>query len=151
VILSFAGVAQIAADYRIAGTSLSAEESMRRALPQTVEYFLTRNKQVWLILQVPEIDFDITECAGRPFTFETHGRVRCAMAKADVIERQRTFRAVLDETKQRFPSFRVFDPTPFMCGEQWCPTVRDGRVLYEDRTHLTQAGSLFFADKFRFD
>jgi hypothetical protein len=151
VILSFAGVAQIAADYRIAGTSLSAEESMRRAVQQTVEYFLATHKQVWLILQVPEIDFDITECAGRPFTFEPHASVPCAMARTDVIDRQSKFRAVLDETKQRFPAFRVFDPTPFMCGEQWCPAVRDGRVLYEDRTHLTQAGSLFFADKFQFD
>ena len=38
-----------------------------------------------------------------------------------------------------------------MRDEHWCYAVGDGRVLYSDMHHVTLAGSLFLADKYRFD
>jgi hypothetical protein len=52
---------------------------------------------------------------------------------------------------QRNAPLNTFDPLPFLCDDQWCYAVKDGKVLYSDHQHLTLDGSMFFADKFRID
>ncbi len=162
VVLSFRGAATVSGKvfgtvegdqrvvFRIAGTSLSPEDSMRVALERTVDYLVQKHKQVWLILQVPELGFDIRECAGRPFSFEQKIRNPCAVPKADVLGRQALYRQIVSEVRQKIPSLQVFDPLQYLCDERSCSAIVDGRLLYRDSNHLSRAGSLFFADKFTF-
>src|SRR6185369_13831159 len=108
----------------------------------TVAYLLEQGKQVWLIEQVPELDFEISECIGRPVTFERHGRTPCAVPRQAVMRAQEPFRRLVSELQHRRPA---------LCDIEWCYAVRGGHVLYGDRQHLTDAGSLFFADRFSFN
>jgi SGNH domain-containing protein len=149
-VLSFRGAFEMSGAYTLAGTTLGPQESMARALNRTVDYLLQQGKEVWLILQVPELDFDVTECIGRPVTFEQHHRTPCAVPHDAVLRAQAPFRALVGDLQQRMPTLKVFDPLTALCDSEWCYGVRGGRVLYGDRQHLTSAGSLFFADKFRF-
>src|SRR5439155_7946025 len=55
---------------RVAGTNLSPEASLRTALERTVRRLIDRDKEVWIVLQVPELRFNISECFPRPFSFE---------------------------------------------------------------------------------
>jgi hypothetical protein len=135
---------------RLKGTSFGAADAVRHSLSRTVEYFLARGKSVWLLLHVPELDFMVDECAGRPFSFEHHVRSPCGVLKARVIERQATYRAIVDDVRRHLPGLNVFDPLPSLCDDQWCLAVRDGQLLYMDHHHLSRAGSLFFADQFDF-
>src|SRR6185369_4485542 len=66
VVLSFRGAFEMSGAYTLAGTTLGPQDAMTRALDRTVAYLLEQGKQVWLIEQVPELDFDISECIGRP-------------------------------------------------------------------------------------
>jgi hypothetical protein len=132
------------------GSSASAADAVRQGLLQTVEYLRAHGKEVWLLLQVPELDFMVDECAGRPFSFERHVRTPCGVAKDRVLARQAPYRAIVDEVRQRVPALRVFDPLPYLCDDRFCFAVVDGRLLYMDNHHLSRAGSLFFADKFTF-
>jgi peptidoglycan/LPS O-acetylase OafA/YrhL len=151
VILAFRGVADIDAPYTLAGTSLDAEESIKRGLDRTVGYLAAKHKQVWLILQVPEVEFSIRDCLARPFSFESAPPPPCGDSESDVLAAQRRFRQMVGDLKQNRPFVQVFDPVPFLCEHGWCPAVKGGHVLYADRHHLTPAGSLFFADKFSFN
>jgi len=135
---------------RLAGTSLAPPDAIRSALADTVDYLAARNKTVWLLLQVPEFNFAIDECAGRPFSFEHTVRSPCVMPRAVVDDRQAPYRAVIEDVRRRKPALNVFDPLPLLCDAQWCDAVRDGRLLYRDGNHLSRAGSMFFADKLPF-
>ena len=136
---------------RLKDSSLGAPDAVRRSLLRTVEYFLARGKSVWVLLHVPELDFVVDECAGRPFSFEH--RVRrspCGVLKARVLERQAPYRSIVEDVRRELPALNIFDPLPSLCDEQWCLAVRGGQLLYMDHHHLSRTGSLAFADKFPF-
>jgi hypothetical protein len=44
------------------------------------------------------------------------------------------------------PGASVFDPFPALCDDESCWAVRDGRILYQDETHLSVEGSTTLAD-----
>jgi peptidoglycan/LPS O-acetylase OafA/YrhL len=129
---------------------LSPRDSLARALEDTADYLLRRGKEVWVVLQVPELDFVVTECAGRPFSFETNVRYPCAVPRAAVLERQTVYREVVALVQRRVQALRVFDPLLSLCDEAWCYASLGDRLLYQDGDHLSRAGSLFFADKLPF-
>jgi SGNH domain (fused to AT3 domains) len=129
--------------YRIAGTELSPPESIGRALLQTVEYFRDRHREVWLMLQVPELGFRLDECIGRPFSFNRALRSPCAVSRADVDARQASYRQIVATVQQHVPELHVFDPLPRLCDARWCYAVIDGTLLYQDSNHLNAAGSAF--------
>jgi peptidoglycan/LPS O-acetylase OafA/YrhL len=162
IILSFRGAFDVAGTgfgqedsgaritFRTAGTSQAAPDSIRDALVRTVNFLVGRNKEVWLLLQVPELGFDVEQCAGRPVSFEHHVRTPCAVPLADVVARQAAYRRIVDDVRREQPALHVFDPMPSLCDQRWCNAIVDGTLLYVDSNHLSRAGSLFFATRFTF-
>jgi peptidoglycan/LPS O-acetylase OafA/YrhL len=138
------------ATYRLAGAD-SAEESMKRALEDTVAFLADHHKDVWIVLDVPQLDFNITECAGRPFSFE-HRTVRnpCGVATSAVFAQQAEYRAMVQAVQHRFPAVHVFDPLYWLCDDQLCYAAKGNQVFFVDDNHLSRSGSLLFADKFAF-
>jgi peptidoglycan/LPS O-acetylase OafA/YrhL len=136
--------------FRIAGTELTPEESMRVALERTVRRLIDNGKEIWILQQVPELRFNITECFPRPFSFEKTIRTPCAVAKAAMAARQVGYRRIVEAVARTVPAVHVFDPAAFLCDERWCYAVIDKTLLYADDNHLSREGSLFFADKFPF-
>jgi hypothetical protein len=159
VVLSFKGAVYVTGRgwdiddlvFRAAGTALPPEESMRDALQRTVEQMIAHQKEVWLILQVPEMRFNLAQCFPRPFSFEKRIRTPCAVGRNDVVARQAGFRRAVQQVQQQIPSLRVFDPLPYLCDNQWCYAVVGSELLYVDDNHLSREGSLFFTDKFHFE
>jgi hypothetical protein len=75
----------------------------------------------------------------------------CGIARSRVLERQASYRRILDDVFKELPAVRVFDPLTSLCDNEWCSATRQDSLLYVDSNHLSTAGSLFFAGKFRFD
>lgn len=134
----------------LAGTLLSPQDSLRLSLERTIKIFVDRGKVVWLLLQVPEMNFSVTECFARPFSFERRVRTPCAVPRQGVEQRQAPYRAIVHDVQTVAPDLRVFDPLPYLCDEQWCYATRRGDLLYLDDNHLSPSGSALFADKFSF-
>ena len=160
VVLAFRGAADVTgtgfgrldteegvATYRLAGAELSPPDAIEQALDRTIEYFRDRRKDVWLILQVPELGFRVTECIGRPFSFEKTLRSPCAVSRGDVDARQASYRRIVHAVSSRLPDVRIFDPMQTLCDAQWCYATIDGKILYEDSNHLSDAGSEFVAER----
>ena len=134
----------------LAGTMLSREDSVRVALERTVQLFVAKHKEVWLLLQIPELEFHLTECLSRPFSLHHNVRTPCAVPRAQVDARQTAYRQIVEQVRARIPELHVFDPWPYLCDVQWCHAVVNGELMYVDDNHLSREGSLFFADKFHF-
>ena len=142
VILSFRGARQATGGYTLAGTTVPAEVAIRAALERTVDFLLARGKRVELMLQVPELDFNPSQCVGRPFSFEHRLRTPCAVTRDGVMAQQAAYRAIVAGVQRHAPSLAVFDPLPLLCDQLLCYGLRDGVLLYVDDNHLSRAGSL---------
>jgi hypothetical protein len=134
----------------LAGTLLPPDESIRVALERTTRRFLDAGKSVWLILEVPEMEFQIQECFARPFSFENRVRTPCATPLANVVARETKYRQIVKEAQMNVPALQVVDPRPVLCDTEWCYALRDRKLLYVDDNHLSREGSLLFRDRFRF-
>jgi peptidoglycan/LPS O-acetylase OafA/YrhL len=134
--------------YKIAGTQLSPAESIRQALLKTVEYFRDRRREVWVMLQVPELGFRVDECVGRPFSFGRTLRSPCAVPRAAVDTRQSAYRQIVTDVARRVPELHVFDPVGRLCDANWCYAVIDGKLLYHDSNHLNPTGSTLAVSSF---
>jgi hypothetical protein len=63
--------------------------------------------------------------------------------RAEQLARRRDFAAYLTALAWRRPGVFVFDPFEALCGAATgpCTPVRNGRLIYRDSSHLTEAGS----------
>jgi hypothetical protein len=139
------------AQYRVPGTT-SAAEAVVLGLDRTVTYLVERHKEVWLLLDVPELDFDINECVGRPFSFTRRSSRRqpCSVPRDRVVEQQRTFREAVGRLEANIPSFHVFDPLPYICDAVQCYAAREDQVFYTDEHHLSVEGAGLFTEQLKF-
>lgn len=131
-------------------SSLSQSAAVESSLARTIEYLQNRGKEVWLIIQVPELGFHIDECTVRPLSITHQKKTPCAVPVQQVVARQAEYRGIVNRMQRRFPGLRIFDPFPYLCDDKLCHGIINGNVLYVDGDHLSQAGSLLFADKFGF-
>lgn len=154
VILSFNGSKPLAGGDQqttmLAGALLPPDESMRIALQRTAERLLAANKDVWLILQVPELPFHPAECVKRPFSVSGKIRTPCAVPRAAADAQQAAYRRVVEDVRKDVPGLKVFDPWAQLCDSSWCYAMIDNDLLYADDNHLSREGAMFFADKFTF-
>ncbi len=134
--------------FTLAGTDTPNDESIRGALARTIDLFVQNQKEVWLMLQVPELKFNIPECFPRPFSFTGTVRVPCAVPRNVVDRRQARYREIVRGTQQTFPSVKVFDPIPFLCDAEWCSAIVNHELMYIDENHLSREGSALMAGKF---
>jgi hypothetical protein len=125
-------------------------EAMRQALAATVGLLQRHGKDVWLILQVPELDFALAECIGRPVSFAHRASGRCAVPARDALGRQATYRQIVADVQRQLPRLHVLDPARELCDAELCHAVAAGRLLYADSNHLSRAGALWLAPKFQF-
>jgi SGNH domain (fused to AT3 domains) len=105
---------------------------------------------VWLILQIPELEFHPAECVRRPFSISGTIRTPCAVPLARARARQDVYRHVVEAVKHEIPKLQLFDPWTYLCDREWCHATIDHELLYSDDNHLSREGSLYFADKFSF-
>ena len=111
-----------------------------KAVNQTLQRFVGKQKQVILIDTVPSLDFDPGLCRWRPVRFGTTRKVPCVVPRGMVESQQKEFRAVFDAAAQRYPFVRVFDPLPALCDTEVCYGSKDGVMWYADDSHLAPAG-----------
>jgi peptidoglycan/LPS O-acetylase OafA/YrhL len=116
-------------------------------LRKTIQFLRDHSKEVILIMQIPELDYDVSRCvAQRPIKItRLEGRCEIAGAKA---------KSYLDEYEKYFDAalageagVTVWNPTPYFCDTQRCISVLDGNPLYRDDSHLSKLGSQYFASK----
>ena len=154
VILSFNGARPLAGGDQqttmLAGTLLPPDESVRIALERTAQRLLKSGKDVWLIVQVPELGFHPAECVKRPFSVSGTIRTPCAVPRAAADARQATYRRVVESVRADVPGLKIFDPWTILCDAEWCHAMIDHELLYADDNHLSREGSMFFATKFPF-
>jgi len=108
-------------------------------LSGAIDVFERASKRVVVVLEVPELGFDITDCIfDKPF----HPRLaNCRIPRSAVEARQQEYRAAIDALHARHPNLVVFDTLPLLCDGQFCYGIKDHHVIYQDNNHIGVYGS----------
>lgn len=119
----------------------------KNILRGTIEKFLTKNKKVIFVLDVPTLGFDPKSC------IETHPLKLAAMKTPCAISRKsfeiatKNYKQLVLSVLKDYPTVRIFDAAAELCDDKYCWAMKDGELLYIDAEHLSVQGSEFIGKK----
>jgi hypothetical protein len=109
-------------------------------LDTTVKSLQAAGKQVYVMPDLPQFDFDPQRCKfQRPLTQST----RCDEPVARYIAQQQAYMPALQAVVRMNPRAQLIDVSSWMCGPDVCSMAREGQVLYRDNNHLNILGSQY--------
>jgi hypothetical protein len=116
-------------------------------LGRSIALLQAAGKQVLVIRQVPELDFEPRHCVmPRPVSlkrFDEHG---CdGVPREDALRYLGEYLPTLDAALRPFPKVLTWDPAEVLCDGPSCRYVEDGMPLYQDDLHLSRIGSAYVA------
>jgi len=117
-------------------------DALTDGIRRTLERLFAAKKEVWIVLQTPELGFEIERCVGRSPTIQREIMSPCAVSRSAVEARRREFNQIVQGLITSFPVLRVIDPATALCDSELCYGAKNGQILYRDDDHLNMAGSL---------
>jgi hypothetical protein len=128
-------------------------EAFERSLTRDLKLLLESDREVTLVLQVPELNFLPRPCLhARPYERVLPGpAVTCSVPRARVERRQANYRAAIARTVRALgdPDLHVVDPMDALCDATECHAMIGGVLMYRDDDHLSVAGSRYVWEKIR--
>jgi len=115
-----------------------------RGLSDSVSKLLGAGKRVILMIDTPEMDFDVSRCAVvRPLRvlLARTKRVRCSVTREQYLRRNKEYRDILSKIKQANRDVLIYDPIDHFCDARTCNVFHNGRSMYRDGDHLSVYGS----------
>lgn len=113
------------------------------SLEHTIGHLTKQHKQVFLLLENPELGFSPQSCIDRPHHLFTK---KCKVAFQTFQVRMKVYRDKINEIKFRNPALVLLDPAESLCDQEWCYAMKNGELLYADDDHLSVLGSQYVAD-----
>ena len=110
---------------------------------------LKAKKQVVLMRDIPDLDFDIATCYSiRPVRLgKAEIRQNCSMEQAPFEVRRQLQNAVLNEVLKPYPQVKVYDPVPLFCQKGVCKASDGTLPYYRNADHVNNYGAeLVFKD-----
>jgi len=118
-------------------------------LKDTISWIRELDKQVILVLDVPEIRFDILDESLFAFQTNQDPNKTIGPTYSDYTEFNQSVIQIFNRLDNEFDNVKILDPTVLLCPEQdICMVVLEYTPLYSDSNHLSTFGSKFIADMF---
>jgi hypothetical protein len=123
-------------------TSLGKVEAFYTGLKRTVDFLESRNIDVVIVLDIPELVTFPADCLKK--------QIGCNFSKSDVLSRQVVLRNKISEIAASSNNVLVFDSLDVFCRNSTdsCSILFGDRSLYRDSHHLTHFGSLKYGEIF---
>jgi peptidoglycan/LPS O-acetylase OafA/YrhL len=116
------------------------EIGMRR----TLDLLLSRNKRIIFVLENPTLEFDPASCQlNRPFSLSD--KSACLIKFEKFMEEHKVYRDLSFSVLRDYPSVIVFDSAKYLCDGENCFGKINNRILYGDRNHLSEDGSIYLS------
>jgi peptidoglycan/LPS O-acetylase OafA/YrhL len=118
-----------------------------RQLRRTIEFLELHSKNVIVIRQIPELNYDVSRCLVlRPIEI-TMKETQCEPASGGVKAYLEEYLKYFDRVLADEPGVTVWDPYPYFCDDRKCISITNGKPLYRDEAHLSKMGSEYFATR----
>lgn len=104
-------------------------------------------KDVFYMLENPELDFLPKEVISRPYDYFDVSTNRSFMDRSLYLERMSIYRDYI--TSSKFPKLKILDPINALCDDKKCYSHKNGQFLYADDDHFSLYGSELIARYFK--
>lgn len=120
------------------------------ALANTLSMLLAAGKKVVFVLDVPIQQINPKSCLQRKILplREVSGPERCTLSPAEFEKDYSTYKRLVLDVLVKYPDILVWNIPDALCNQSGCPIIRDEKILYRDRNHLSLEGSLFVGERF---
>jgi hypothetical protein len=108
---------------------------------------ITHIKEVYYLLENPELDFLPKEVIHRPFDYFEASINRNVMGKGLYLKRMSIYRKGIETIASE--KSKILDPLRAMCGVEQCYSVIGNDFLYADDDHFSVFGSEYMANYFK--
>jgi len=125
-----------------------SDDTFERLLRETIELLQKSDKTVFILLDIPELDSE--QMLREKFFQSLRMPVRTITSMS--LERHESQQAdvtMVIASLQRTHGISVLDPAAHICPDTMCVVAENGRTLYQDRHHLTDAGGRKFNNVFK--
>jgi hypothetical protein len=95
------------------------------------------SKNITLVLDVPELDFDPKKCLRK--------NKECSISFDVIANRQKNYTVIVRKLQGKY-KFDVVDLKDVFCDTKICLAKYKGKILYRDQHHLGVNGNTFIAD-----
>lgn len=142
--------------YLLSGKFEIDEDNWRRPMPYSVAQqaaflrkaedfignLITAGKEVILIQQIPDLDFNVRSCYNfRPITLWKSTRISCTTDRLENDQRSAGSASLISGLQEKFPSLKVVNPREVLCDSHECRATQDGEPLYFNGDHLSLLGA----------
>ena len=127
---------------RGADVAASSLDAFAGGLEALVAGLQSRGIQVVLVMQKPELLYDVRLCLSRPFKSAVRD---CRVGRSTALRHQRVLRTRFRQIAARHPGLVLFDPYESFCERNECTFLSEGRPLLRDIGHLSPVGSKIVA------
>lgn len=124
--------------------AVTKEEKYRKGFKRTMNLIANTDKKVLFVFDDPHLPFEPSVCAPRPVSLTTH---KCTYDRK-LYEQEPShalYEKVIREEIVNYPNAAIVELAPLFCNDEECSAVKDGKLLYGDKDHLTKWGSLMVA------
>lgn len=112
------------------------------AMFNTLRKLHASGKKVLFVMDVPELGFSPAECLEpRPLSFGGKKRYPCTLSKNNFKKRNARYHTIVTNVLKSFPAVKVFNANRSFCDDEYCYATKDGKFLYWDDDHLSEAGA----------
>ncbi len=122
---------------------------LAQALKITLTRLVESGKKIIYFVDVPELDFEPSECVNiRPLYLLGHTvKDPCAIPRPLFEQRNAEYHRVIGATKEAFPTVKFINLYDYLCDRDFCHAYKEGQLLYTGRDHLSVDGSRYVAAK----
>jgi hypothetical protein len=115
---------------------------MRRSFEMLSE----AKKNVVVVLDNPTLPFDPSACVTRPFRI-TEKNDGCSFPREvyDQDSVNSAYKEIVQRVAKDFVNVKIIDLASLFCDSDSCYAAKGGKVLYNDRNHLSMYGSQYVA------
>ena len=127
-------------DQTITAPELAARQrQLLDGLRETVGLLISGGKQVRFITDTPEMTEHPAHCSSR--FARVFGTCPHKVARSEVDERSQPMSEIVTQLQEAFPALEVVDGNTVLCDESYCYSGSTEVNWYQNRHHLTPAGS----------
>ena len=118
-------------------------------LREILKRLVDAKKKVVFVLDTPDLEFRPIACVNRPWRLEDKpAKNPCGISRATVDIRNQIYLKTVQDVLKEFPMVKVWDTIPAFCDAEYCSATNGKTLLYRDRDHLNEEGSLYLGKYF---
>lgn len=125
----------------------NSRRAFKEGLERTIQHLVETGVRPVLFEQVPDYEFNPSNCLVKKATSEWMKDVSCGLPLHAMLDRQATANAIINEIANKYPQVEIIPIISLVCDGIRCESKLNNTPLYGDNNHLNYEGARALAER----